>query len=171
MTKPARLLAILLPSLLAATSALADMDKQVVWKLIDKKGKITYADKAPLKDFEGTVTRIEVDLNANRATLTTVGASSPPVLLPLSDPQLKRVKSDAELARALENLETAKKARKEGEEPLEDELKWLGKKGGGARPERTDAYHARIKSLDDAVKNAEAVYESARKAARQAAID
>jgi hypothetical protein len=171
MTRTVRLAAVLLASLLSAPFALAELDKQVVWKLVDKKGKVTYADKAPPKDFDGTVTRIEVDLNANRASLTTVGGSGPPVLLPLTAPELKRVKADAELARARENLEAAKKARKDGEEPLEGELNWLGKKGGGARPEPTEAYHARIKSLDDAVKNAEAAYETARKTARQAAID
>jgi hypothetical protein len=168
---PARRLAILLPPILAATLAVAEGEKQVVWKLVDKKGKVTYVDKAPGKDFDGKVTRIEVDLSANRATLVNVGETSQPVLLPLTAPELKRVKADAELARARENLEAAKKAREEGKDPTPEETQWIGKKGGGARPVPTDAYHARIKSLDDAVKAAEVEFERARKAARQAAID
>ena len=63
------------------------------------------------------------------------------------------------------------KAREDGKDPTPEETRWLGKKGGGARPEPTDAYHARIKGLDDAVKAAEAELERARDAARMAAID
>ena len=166
-----RLLAIALPTLLVATFAMAEPDKQVVYRLVDKKGKTTYADKAPGKEFDGKVTRIEVDLKANRAMLKPVGESTPPVTLPLTAPELKRVKADAELARANEVLEAAKKALEAGKEPKEDETQFIGKVGGGARPVQTEAYHARIKKLEDAVKTAEAEVERARKAARQASID
>lgn len=169
MKQPARLLA--LPAFLLASLALAQPDTQVVYRLVDKKGKTTYADKAPGKEFEGKVTRIEVDLNANVATLKSVGESSPPVRLPLTDPELKRVKADAELARAREALEAAKKAREDGKDPTEEEIHWLGKVGGGSRPVPTAAYEARIKKLDEAVKAAEAEVERTRKVARQAAID
>jgi hypothetical protein len=171
MNRKLRPIAILLATLLCATFALAAGEKQVVWKLVDPKGKVTYADKAPPKDYDGKVTRIEVDLAANRAMLVTPGDAAPPVLLPLTAPELKRVKTEAELARAKERLEAAKKAREDGKDPTPEETQWLGKKGGGARPEPTEAYHARIKVLDDAVKAAEAGLESARKAARMAAID
>lgn len=171
MKKVTRIFAIALPALFAATLAVAQADKQVVWKLVDKKGKVTYADKAPPKEFDGKVTRIEVDLNANRATLINVGESSPPVLLPLTAPELKRVKADAELARARERLEAAKKLREEGKDPTPDETRWLGKKGGGARPVPTEAYHARIKALDADIAAAEAEFEQARRTARMAAID
>lgn len=166
-----RPLAVLLPSLLAATLAVAQADRQVVWKLVDRKGKVTYVDKAPPPSFDGKVTRIEVDLNANQATLVNVGESAPPVRLPLTAPELKRVRADAELALARENLEAARKAREEGKDPTPEETQWIGKVGGGARPVPTDAYHARLKSLDDAVKAAEAEVDRAEKAARQAAID
>jgi hypothetical protein len=171
MHKSHRLLAILAASLLAAPWAAAEGDKQVVWKLVDKKGKVTYVDKAPPKEFDGKVTRIEVDLSANTAMLVNVGESSKPVKLPLTAPELKRVRADAELARARESLEAAKKAREDGKEPTPEETRWLGKKGGGARPEPTEAYHARIKSLDDAVSAAQAEFDKAQKAARMAAID
>ena len=171
MHKSHRLLAILAVSLLAAPWAAAEGDRQVVWKLVDKKGKTTYVDKAPPKEFEGKVTRIEVDLSANTAMLVNVGEASKPVKLPLTAPELKRVRADAELARARENLEAAKKAREDGKEPTEGEVRWLGKKGGGARPEPTEAFHARIKALDEAVKAAEAELDRAQKAARMAGID
>jgi hypothetical protein len=171
MKPKARPLAILALSLFTTSFAMAELEKQVVWKLVDKKGKITYADKAPPKEYEGKVTRIEIDLNANLATMTTLGESSPPVRLPLTAPELKRVKADAELARAREKLEEAKKALADGKDPTPDETQWIGKAGGGARPVPTDAYHARIKSLEDAVKAATAELDRAQKAARQAAID
>lgn len=171
MKRPSSWLAILAASLLAPALALAELDKQVVWKLVDRKGKVTYVDKAPSKDFDGKVTRIEVDLTANRAKLVNLGESTPPVLLPLTAPELKRVKADAELARAREVLEAARKAREDGKDPTPEETRWLGKKGGGARPEPTEAFHARIRTLDEAVKTAEEKFEAARKAARMAAID
>ena len=171
MKMPAWLSALVAPSLLAVAFAAVADDKQVVWKLVDKKGKITYADKAPPKEYDGKVTRIEVDLKANRATLVNVGESSPPVLLPLTAPEMKRVKAEAELAQAAEKLEAAKKAREAANEPTPEETQWMGKKGGGARPVPTEAYHERVKKLDAALKAAEEDFERARKAARMAAID
>jgi hypothetical protein len=171
MKMPARLVAILAPSLLVAAFGASALDKQVVWKLVDKKGKVTYVDKAPPREFDGKVTRIEVDLKANSATLVNVGESAPPVLLPLTAPELKRVKAEAELAQAAEKLEAAKKAREAANEPTPEETQWMGKKGGGARPVPTDAYHERVKKLDEALKAAEQDFERARKAARMAAID
>lgn len=166
-----RRLPTILALLAASTLVLGQGERQVVWKLVDTKGKVTYADKAPPKEYEGKVTRIEVDLNANRATLVNLGETSAPVLLPLTAPELKRVKADAELARARERLEQARKAREDGKDPAPEETRWLGRKGGGARPEPTDAYHERIKRLDEAVKAAEAEYERASLVARTAAID
>jgi hypothetical protein len=163
-------LAVLAPLLLAATAVLAEGDKQVIWKLVDGKGKVTYFDKEP-KGSEGKITRIEVDLKANTATLKGAGEASPPKVMRLTEPELKRVWADAELARARENLEAAKKAREDGKDPTPEETKWLGKKGGGARPEPTEAYHARIKGLDQAVAEAQAEFDRAQKAARMAAID
>jgi hypothetical protein len=171
MSNPARLAAIFAPALLALALGAGAQDKQVIWKLVDKAGKISYADKAPPKDYPGKVTRIEVDLKANIATLVTVGESSGSEVRKLSEPELVRVKTEAELARAIARLDEAKRARKEGEEPLPEEVEFIGKKGGGARPVPTQAYHDRIKALDEGVKAAQAEYERARKAARMAAID
>jgi hypothetical protein len=171
MRNPARLLVLVLPPLLAASFALAQADKQVVYRLVDKKGKTTYSEKAPGKDFDGKVTRIEVDLKANIATLKAVGESSPPVSLPLTSPEMQRVKANAELTKAIAALEAAKKALEEGKAPKEEEIQRVGKVGGGARPVLTADYEARLKSLEDAVKSAEAEVDRARKEARLVSID
>ena len=47
----------------------------------------------------------------------------------------------------------------------------MGNKGGGARAVPTDAYHQRIRKLEDDVKVAEENLERAQQAARRAAID
>jgi len=166
-----RLPALAVPALALASLAFAQPDTQVVYRLVDKNGKTTYAGKPPGRDFDGQVTRIVVDLKANRATLNALGGSSPPVTMPLSAPELARVKADAELARAEAALESARRALEGGKEPTAEETQFIGKAGGGARPVLTDAYHARMRKLEDAVKAAEADVDRARKAARQAAID
>ena len=167
----ARLLALALPTLLVASFAFAQPDKQVVYRLVDKKGKTTYSEKAPGKEFDGKVTRIEIDLKANTATLKTLGDSSASVSLPLGAPELARVKADADLLRATRAFEAAKKALEEGKEPKEEEIQRVGKVGGGARPVPTEAYAERIKKLEDAVAAAEAEVDRTRKVAREAAID
>lgn len=167
----ARSWALVLAVLVWQAPAIAQSDKSVVYRLVDKNGKTSYSDKAPPRGFEGKVTRIEVDLKANRATLNAVGDSSAPVSLPLTAPELRRVKADAELARANEALEAAKKALEGGKEPKEDEIQLIGKVGGGARQVPTEDYHKRLKKLEEAVQAAEAEVERARKAARQAAVD
>ena len=171
MKRPSRLLVIALPTLLVASFALAQADKQVVYRLVDKKGKTTYSEKAPGKDFDGKVTRIEVDLKANTATLKSMGESTPPVSLPLSAPELLRVKTNAELVRANEALQAAKKALDDGREPKADEVQLVGKVGGGARQVPSEAYEVRLRKLEDAVKTAQEEVDRAQKAARQAAID
>lgn len=174
MTRSAALAALVLAALLAASPAMAQTRPgiQTIYKLVDKKGKVTYVDKAPPKGYEGQVTRIDVDLNANRATLSRAGEpAAQATTLPLTAPELRRVKAEAELKQAKDALEAAKKALKDGEEPAPDEIQWMGKVGGGARPVPTEAYHARMKKLEDAVKDAEAALDKAYKEARQASID
>ena len=52
--------------LLAACSLAASMAlAQTLYKLVDKNGKVTYSESAPRPgEFDGTVTRIEIDANA-----------------------------------------------------------------------------------------------------------
>jgi hypothetical protein len=164
---------VLLPCVVAATFAAlpAAADSQTVYKLVDKKGKVTYAEKAP-KDYDGQVIRMEIDLKANTAVLPKPGQA--PTAFPtleLSPQEVRRIDADLRLARAEEALEAAKKALKDGQEPTEDEVTRLGKAGGGTRPVFTEAYQNRIKALEEDVKNAEAEVERARKLVRQSAVD
>jgi hypothetical protein len=118
------------------------------------------------------VTRIEVDLNANRARLMPLGEpSASAASLPLTSPELSRVKLEAELASAREQLELARKALADGNQPTPEETRWVGNKRGGARPVPTDDFAVRLKGLEDAVKAAEAQVDRAQRAVRRAAID
>lgn len=169
MTKKNLLLLCALAATLAAPPAAAE--SQTVYKLIDKKGKVTYAEKAP-KYFDGQVIRMEIDLKANTAVLPKPGQA--PATFPtlkLSPQEVRRIDADLKLAQAEEALEAAKKALKDGREPAEDEVLRIGKVGGGTRPVFTEAYEKRIKALEDEVKSAEAEVEKARKLVRQVAID
>jgi hypothetical protein len=174
MNRPRRLAAFFLATVLACALAHAQENPnvQTLWKLVDKKGKVTYADKAPPKDYEGQVTRIDVDLRANRAVLSKAGdPASKATTMSLSAPELRRERAEAQLKVAKQNLEAARKAREDGKDPTEKELEWMGKVGGGARPVPTDAYNERIKKLDAAIKEAEEEQKRAEQEARKAAID
>ena len=172
MKSPYRRIAVLVPLLFAASLACGQPAKQVMWKIVDKNGKVTYVDQEPPKDFDGQVTRIEVDLAGNRAAAPK--GSPPPGSageLKPSATESKRAAANAELAKAQSRLETARKALADGREPTEAETQWIGKKGGGARPVPTEAHEVRVRKLEDEVKAAEAEVERAQKAARQAGID
>jgi hypothetical protein len=133
--------------------AAVPLHAQTLYKLVDKKGKVTYSD-APPKDFDGQVIPIEVDQKRNSATLTTPG-------MPAAEQALKeksRVQdaSADRLRGAQQKLETARKnlalAR---ENPLEGEVERRGNAGGGSRPVFTEAYERRIAALEQAVRDAE----------------
>ena len=119
---------------------------QTLYKLIDKNGKVTYAEKPP-KDFDGKVIRIDVDPNANTATL-------PKPTGPLVDPA--RAASDAGVKAAQEKLEAAKKAYQQAlDNPGDGDVSYIGNKGGGTRAVPTEEYSKRLATLEKAVKDAE----------------
>jgi len=119
---------------------------QTMYKLIDKNGKVTYAEKPP-KDFDGKVIRIDVDPNANTATL-------PKPTGPLVDPA--RAASDAGVKAAQEKLEAAKKAYQQAlDNPGDGDVSYIGNKGGGTRAVPTEEYSKRLATLEKAVKDAE----------------
>lgn len=119
---------------------------QTLYKLIDRNGKVTYAEKPP-KDFDGKVIRIDVDPNANTATLP---KPTGPIIDPARNASSEAVKS------ARDKLEAAKKAYQEAKDnPGTDDLKFIGNKGGGTRPVPSDDYAKRLSTLEQAVKDAE----------------
>ena len=135
---------ILLAAMLAAFALGASA--QTLYKLIDKNGKVTYAEKPP-KDFDGKVIRIDVDPNANTATL-------PKPTGPLVDPA--RGASEAGVKAAQEKLEAAKKAYQQAlDNPGDGDVSYIGNKGGGTRAVPTEEYSKRLATLEKAVKDAE----------------
>ncbi len=161
----------LLPLAAAAQDYPAPAKVEVIYKLIAKDGKVTYAQSAP-KDYPGRVVKLEIDPRANSAVFPKPN-ERPQYLKPraLTPQEARRLDTENAKVQAQDALDEAKKALKDGQEPLEGELDWMGKKGGGARPVPTEAYQKRIKALEDAVKQAEENLDRAQKAARQAAID
>ena len=165
----ARTLVLVPPLLLAATLAGAQPSSQVLWKVVDKNGKVTYFDKEPPAGTEGTVTRIEMNLEANRAA-----APKAPAKGDATKPApaaTRRAAAEADLARAESRLADARKALAEGSVQSDADTQWLGTVKGGARPVPTEEYSARVKRLEAAVKSAEADVDRARQAVRQAGVD
>lgn len=156
-------------ALLLASAALAQ-GTQVLWKLVDKKGRVTYADQPP-KDFDGVVTRIEVPLDARSASPSAPpparpGASGAAAPGPAAGNPAGSGNAGAELEKARARLEEARRALESGKEPGPDDVVWVGRKGGGARPEISEAYAARVKKLEDAVRASEAEVERLERGAR-----
>lgn len=163
---------IALLSLLSASVAQAQ-GSQVLWKLVDKKGRVTYVDQVP-KDFDGVVTKIEIPLDAQ---------SSPALSAPLTSPAARPGRPSTaaqeapspgaagasppgDLAQAKAKLEDARKAYEAGKEPGPEDVVWVGRKGGGARPEISESYAARVKKLEDAVRAAQQDVERLERAGR-----
>ena len=127
---------------------------QTLYKLIDKNGKVTYSESAP-KNYDGQVIRIDIDPNANTATLP----KAPP---PKTEPAARAraagsaAREVSPLQAARDRLESAKRALADARDnPRPDEVTWVGKVGGGARPVFTESYQQRVERLELEVKNAE----------------
>jgi hypothetical protein len=142
-------------ALLAGVPATA----QTVYKLIDKNGKVTYAEQPP-KYFEGQVIRIDIDPNANKATLGKPGGD------PGQQASRAKAKREAEEARAethAEKLQAAREKLDEARQALDDarnstnddDFRWVGNVGGGTRRVPTEQYQERLAGLERKVKEAE----------------
>jgi len=135
-------------SLLLATAASA----QTLYKLIDRNGKVTYSESKP-KEFDGQVIRLDIDPNANTATLP-----KPTTQSPAEAARAAGVKNQAivRLEGAQERLGRAKAALQDARDnPRESDFERIGKVGGGSRPVPTEAYLARVSRLEDEVRQAE----------------
>lgn len=130
-----------------------DAAAQTLYKLIDKDGKVTYAEKPP-KDFPGKVIRLDIDPNANTATLPKPTAPAARVDPP-KDPMAKATPAEnVEAARA--KLENARKAlANASENPNDGDVTFIGNKGGGTRPVPSEGYARRLVALEQAVRDAE----------------
>ena len=135
---------------IACSLAAALATAQTLYKLVDKNGKVTYSETAPKPgEFDGQVTRIDVNPNANTATLPRFEPKAPEAA---TNPGSRM--PDARGAR--ERLEAAKKALADARDnPSPDEVTRMGTKGGFTRPVESDAYRAKLAKLEADVKAAE----------------
>lgn len=132
---------------LALAAAATATQAQTLYKLIDKNGKVTYSESVP-KDFPGQVIRIDVNPEANRASL--------PKFEPGSAPPAGGDSRSSSVSTAREKVEAAKKALQQARDnPSEDEIQRIGTTKGFARPVETDAYKAKLARLEQDVKDAE----------------
>ena len=126
---------------------------QTIYKLIDRHGKVTYSEEAP-KNFDGQVIRIDIDPNANKATLggraPAAKTEAPPAAAPAAP------SADDQLTAARDRLEARRKELADAREhPRDDEVQWIGNKSGGTRAVPTEAYQQRLADLERAVKESE----------------
>jgi hypothetical protein len=145
--KPATIVRAALVALAVASAA--HVAAQTLYKLIDKNGKITYSESAPKPgEFDGQVIPMNIDPNANNATLPKAAPDAfkskenelpPPAVLNARD----------KLARAQRALGDARA------NPSESDMQRMGNVGGGARLVPTEAYQQKIAQLEKDVHDAE----------------
>ena len=166
-------LALILASSVGAQSS-------TVYKHVDKDGKVTYSEKPPAKDepkadakSEGKADSKKLDMDNKRNVIKSYAPKSTGDGPAESRPADKRAERNetlrAQLDDALRELDDAKAALETGKDPLDDEWQTVGVAQG--RPSRvpSEAYHRRIKSLEQAVKDAEERVKRAESAFRRGA--
>jgi hypothetical protein len=174
--------AVLLATVLAVALA-AHAEGQVLYKLIDRKGRVTYSDTEP-KNFDGEVIRVETDATSNiMPGMPPSGRSSSSGQAKdgLSPRQVARAELEKRLRAAQDKVEAARKAKAEGEDPLPEEMQTIQKRfaplAQGQAPPGSNCmslvdpygmaflscpsrvpnedYYARQKALEDALKQAD----------------
>jgi hypothetical protein len=145
-------------ALAAAAGLLAfHASAEVLYKLIDKNGKVTYSEEKP-KNFDGQVIRIDIDPNANTATLPKGqrARSAEDTPRPRSDGGPKKADKEAQVAAARERLEAAQRALQDvRDHPSDSDVQILGNKGGGVRMLPSAEYQKKLDDLELAVKRAQ----------------
>jgi hypothetical protein len=148
-----------LKPLLAALAVVfaSDAAAQTLYKLIDKNGKVTYSEEQP-KSFDGQVIRIDIDPNANTATLPKPPKPPAPKkgALPASDGKSAAVSAQERVRAAREKVDAARRALQEARDnPGAEDVQFLGKVGGGSRSVPSQAYEEKLARLEKAVVDAE----------------
>ena len=180
-----------LAAILAAPAA-----AQVLYKLIDRQGRVTYSDKAP-KNFDGTVTILTPDTESNLLPSgRPAEAARPPAQAPgvAEGRRATREALEKRLRAAQARVEAARKALSEGGDPQQDEMQTIQHRkpplaAGQAPPNRncfttrnprtgaevlncptrvpSDAYYERQKKLEEELKAAEEELAEAERAYRR----
>ncbi|MBL8517081.1 MAG: DUF4124 domain-containing protein [Betaproteobacteria bacterium] len=150
--------ALLLPGFAVAQTS-------TVYKHVDKDGKVTYSEKPPAKDGPKADAKPEkpaakkLDMDKERNVIKSYvpkSSSEGESGTRAFDKRLERNNQlQAKLEEAQKELDEARAALEAGKDPQDDEWQTVGAASG--RPTRipTEAYHQRVKSLEQAVKNAE----------------
>lgn len=146
----------------AGLALCAQASAQTLYKLVDKNGKVTYSETVP-KGFDGKVTRMDIDPNANTATLPkpaqrgTEGQSgSKSAEEYVRESTTRRDDAESKLQDAKTRLDEARAALNDAMlNPGEGDIQWIGNKSGGTRPVHTEAYTTRIEKLKADVEKAE----------------
>jgi len=119
---------------LAAAAALlaSQASAEVLYKLIDKNGKVTYSEEKP-KNFDGQVIRLDIDPNANTATMPRPAAganSGEPTAAPARKASnAKKPSAEQRIAAARERLENAQRALQDARDhPAESDMQIFGNK-------------------------------------------
>jgi hypothetical protein len=137
-----------------AASALAE----TLYKLIDKNGKVTYAEKPP-KDFDGKVIRLDIDPNANTATLPKPPAKGEGARQETENEKIIRRQApnnDERIREAKAKLEAAQQALAAAQSSDSDaDFMIVRNAGGGVRRVPTEEHAMRLAALEKAVKDAE----------------
>jgi hypothetical protein len=133
---------------------------QVLYKLVDKNGKVTYAEKIP-PGFDGQAPRVDIDPNRNTATLPkpqgadTESGAAKSAFAP-SPRQQAEARREKRIEEAKKQLEDAKAELASAlENPSDTDVMRMGNAGGGSRPVWSDDYKTRIANLEAKVKRAE----------------
>jgi hypothetical protein len=144
----------------AAVAAIWPVSADVLYKLIDKNGKVTYSEEKP-KDFDGQVIRLDINPNANTATFPKGDGVKPaegaaPRRSETSAPKAPAAKPTLSVDEARDRLERAQNALQEARDnPAESDIQILGLKGGGVRMVPTPEYQKKLDRLEQEVKDAE----------------
>ena len=122
-----------------------------LYKLIDRNGKITYSEEKP-KSFDGQVIELNIDRNANTATLP----KPTPVTETAERKREAAEKKDQHLEDLKARLDEAKKKLQDAKDnPGPEDLERVGTKSGFTRGVPTEAYEKKLAKLQDDVKDAE----------------
>jgi multidrug resistance efflux pump len=107
-----------------AMACAAEASAQVLYKLVDREGRVTYSDREP-KNHDGTVTRIEQD---TAPTLVPQGATVTAKPAEAAAPGMAESRNkarealDRQLREAQARVDAARAAKAKGEDPLSEEL-------------------------------------------------
>jgi hypothetical protein len=140
------------------TAAAQCVFAQTLYKLIDKNGKITYSEEKP-KEYDGQVIQLNIDPNANTATLPKANFSKP---APGTEGGGAAAKAGGKKApvnpvkAAQDQLDKAKAALQDAKDhPSDGEMMMVGKVGGGVRTIPSEGYQKKLDLLEQNVKDAE----------------